>query len=517
MNSRASSPTGSDASRSSTGPSAGPSTGPAHGGPTRRGPLPSIAVAVELGRALGALLLLLPRALLYLTQRAKLENEIAGDLTSEARIAPEPELAAAPLRPLRVFVACAEPSGEMHAVNLVRALRARLEALGAPPPELVGLGGARLAAEGVELIERPVDRAAMGLTGVLSALPYYLGLLRRSAACFRDRGLDLVLPVDSPALHVPLAHIAKRYRLPVVHFVTPQYWGWAPWRVASYRRAVDRALTILPFEPSWFARHGVEVSHVGHPIRDAWPSAPAPERSPEQVGDLVLLPGSRKGVIGRNLPWMLALAAELRLTQDVSVRIVHEHDELRDVLEEHVAAAQAEGWATIETGDLHRSLAGARAALSVSGTVLLELLHHRLPSVVIYRLANRREVTFGKLFLSVPFFSSVNLLAGREVYPEFSFAGDGPRGSVLAALRRALSDDAWRAGCHAGLEQAAERLGPAGAVGRAADQALAVALGTPSRASELSASVKTPGKPDEAGSTPPPQRTDLEDALGHAS
>ncbi len=133
-------------------------------------------------------------------------------------------------------------------------------------------------------------------------------------------------------------------------------------------------------------------------------------------------------------------------------------------------------WARAQTGDLHGALARARLALSVSGTVLLDLLHHRLPAIVVYRLENARETWASRRFLTVPWFSSVNLLAGAEVYPEFCFHGDGPAAEIDAALDRAFTDDAWRRACADGLEVAAARLGPPGAAARAARQALHLAL-----------------------------------------
>jgi lipid A disaccharide synthetase len=124
-------------------------------------------------------------------------------------------------------------------------------------------------------------------------------------------------------------------------------------------------------------------------------------------------------------------------------------------------------------GDLHGELARARAAFSVSGTVLLDLLHHRLPAVVLYRLGSAREAWLGRHFLSVPWFSSVNLLADAEAYPEFSFHGAGPRAEVGAALVRCYNDESWRKLCATRLELAAGRLGGPGACARAARHVLA--------------------------------------------
>jgi lipid A disaccharide synthetase len=99
-----------------------------------------------------------------------------------------------------------------------------------------------------------------------------------------------------------------------------------------------------------------------------------------------------------------------------------------------------------------------------------------LPAVVVYRLASSRQAALSRWFLTAPHFASINLLAAREIVPEFCFAGEGPRARVEAALERAIADESWRAQCRAGLELAAERLGPPGATSRAARAVIATAL-----------------------------------------
>ncbi|MCZ6597776.1 MAG: hypothetical protein O7B99_09075 [Planctomycetota bacterium] len=440
------------------------------------GPGPGMAVARECARTLGAGALLPLRAVGYLLRRRSLEREIRAGLLEPSEIDEAPDgvggAAGTLERPLRIFVSCAEASGETHGLNLVRALREELAARGAPEPEIAGLGGERLAAAGVGIVGDPVSRAAMGAE-VRRELGFYLRLLRDAARHFRDRRPDLCIPVDSPALHVPLGRLAHAYGIPVVHFVTPQYWGWAPWRIRSYRRAVDLALTILPFEPEWFARRNVRTAHVGHPLLDELAEVP---RGQPEAGSrtLVLLPGSRGGVIDRNLPWMLTAVARLRLTcPEVEVALPHDRSEHAERIRRHVDAAGAGSWARLDRGGLHDCLAKARAAFSVSGTILLDLLHHRLPTVVVYRLG-AGGAFLAERFLTVPWFSSVNLLAGREVLPEFRFHGAGPMEDVGQALERCILDEAWRAACVAGLDEAAARLGPPGATRRAARHALAL-------------------------------------------
>jgi hypothetical protein len=131
-------------------------------------------------RALGAGALLPARALGYLATSGRGRREVAALLGTRAAPAPPPAIPPLPARPLRIFVSCAESSGETHAVSLVRALRAAIAARGGAPPDLAGLGGVRLEAEGVRQIGRPVERASMGFRGPLENLSYYADLLRRS-------------------------------------------------------------------------------------------------------------------------------------------------------------------------------------------------------------------------------------------------------------------------------------------------------------------------------------------------
>lgn len=439
----------------------------------------------ELARAAFDLAALPFRAGKYLARRDEELAELARALGTSAAPSPIPDFVVPTHRPLSVFVSCAEASGEIHAVNAVRAMRALVaERGGSAPrgamdrsgsaPRFVGLGGERLAAEGVDLVDDVVRDARMGFGNVIGALPRYLALLRHTVARIERERPDVVFAVDSPALHVPLGRMARRLGVPVVHFVTPQYWGWAPWRVAHYSEAVDLALSILPFEPAWFAGRGVHVAHVGHPLLDELEHV---ERGdPERGTDLVLLPGSRSGVVSRNLGWMLRAASPLVQSGTIPrVVIPCARREIAEVARAEIARAGATGFARAATGDLHGVLRNARAAFSVSGTILLDLLHHEIPTVVVYRLGSRFAADGKAHLLTAPWFSVVNLLAGREVLPEFAFEGDGPVETVRAALRDLWSDDAVRARCRSGLAQAHRRLGPPGATRRAAAHALAVA------------------------------------------
>ncbi|MDF1798029.1 MAG: hypothetical protein P1V81_02545 [Planctomycetota bacterium] len=472
---------------------------------------PSLDVALEFARALGGLALIPPRLMGYLAKREANEAVVREVLALGPPPLADPDhlpplVATGELaqRPLRILISAAEHSGEIHAANLIDALKREAHRAGLPEPDLRGLGGAALVERGMTSIGDPGSRAAMGFDGVLKTLPFYLGLLRDATACARDWQPDLFLPVDSPALHVPLARLVRGAgaRAPkVAHFVTPQYWGWAPWRVKGYRKVVDLGLSILPFEPAWYGRHGVPAAYVGHPLLDELEALDADGHAresqrdqslPAPKGPLAILPGSRAGVVGRNLPWMLDRVAELQAMPahaNLEVFLPHSRRDLDPLFVQLLAASPAR--VELAKGPLHQELSRAAAALTVSGTVVLDLLPHRLPTVVLYRLKNSRQGWMRDHILTCPWFTSVNLLANEEVHPEFGFHGEGPTAEVTAALASALGDAAWRAKNLAGQERAARRLGTAGAVRRAARASLELLPGLSSGGSVG----ENPGRP----------------------
>jgi len=171
-----------------------------------------------------------------------------------------------------------------------------------------------MAEAGCELIERPVGRAAM-LTGVLGQLKYYHGLIGRVARAMDEHRPALHVPVDSPALNWHLAKAARRRGVPVVYYIAPQTWAWAPWRVRKLRRLANAVACILPFEEGYFRQRGVNAHYVGHPSSTTWtpPTRPTWLRPVQRgSGEFVLLPGSREHEIRAHTPALAEIAGGWR-------------------------------------------------------------------------------------------------------------------------------------------------------------------------------------------------------------
>lgn len=427
----------------------------------------------ELARAVGDAFSWPARVALSIVRGRALRAELVDCLSAPAELL-EPPVAQWPEdRPLRVLVSCAEVSGEVHAANLVAALRAEARARGAPEPRFAGLGGPRLAAAGVECWHDTVSRAQMGFSAVLRSLSRYLGLLEDAVARSDAFQPDVVVAVDSPALHVPLFSMLRARGCRTVHLVAPQHWAWAAWRARRWARCTGLGLAILPFEPAWFARRGARVALVGHPQLDAIGANDAQVASDGDT--LVVLCGSRPSVVARHAAWMAELAIEAARLRGWRVVVAHERAEVADELRRLLAAPLAAGRLEVRAGDLHGLLSRARAALTVSGTITIDLLARGVPAVVVYRVAGRFEANLARALVHVPHIAGPNLLAAAPVMPEHAFAGEAPREAILADLRRALEDDAWRADCARRMAAARARLGGPGAIARAAGWVAAVA------------------------------------------
>lgn len=371
-----------------------------------------------------------------------------------------------------IFLSCGEASAETHAVHLIDALERECVQVGREPPRWIGFGGQRLARRGVDIRYPLADHAVMGLSGVLAALPMIVRVFARYLRALRDDRPALIVLVDFPGLHLVMAEAAKRHGVPVLHYVAPQYWGWGPWRMKRYRRAVDGTLTILPFEPAFFDDRKLASAYVGHPLLDeiaAHPPDPAIIAEIRQRPTLVLMPGSRRREIALHLAPMLRAAGRL-LAAHPDARVVIPHRDadraaaIRDELEHLGAADRIE----VHTGDPAPWLRGARAVLCKSGTGSLESCLHGAPTVVVYVVHGWLERFVLNWMLTVPFFAGANLCAGRRIVPELAIEADAQWPEADAELARLWADGPVREQCLQDLAELRGLLGEPGASQRAA-------------------------------------------------
>lgn len=349
-----------------------------------------------------------------------------------------------PPAPRRIAIVAGEPSGDRLAAGLMAALRAEAGEI-----DFVGVGGPAMAREGLASWFDFRDLAVMGFTELLPHLPRLLGHVSETAARVVAAAPDALVTVDSPGFNLRLARAVRRRRpeLPVIHYVAPSVWAWAPGRARRMRGTVDHVLALLPFEPPHFAAHRVSCDFVGHP---AAAQARAGEgevaalrrRAGADTAPLLLVaPGSRRTELRHMLPVIAETLALLR-RRVAGLRVVVP---VAETVAAEVRAA-AEGWfpppLLLMPGEdeamRRAAMAAADAALVTSGSIVLELAAQGTPMVSAYRTGALTAALVRRL-ARVDTANLVNLVAGRPVVPEFLQEHCVP-GALAAVLERLLRE-----------------------------------------------------------------------------
>jgi lipid-A-disaccharide synthase len=318
----------------------------------------------------------------------------------------------------RIFISALEPSGEMHCANLIK----RCKPVAADTAiEWAGFGGAEMEDAGCALLENTVGRAAM-IYNVFGQLGYYRELIKRAGEFLSANRPDLVVVCDSPAFHFHIARAAKKLGIPVLFYVAPQLWAWAPWRIGKLRRCCDKLACILPFEEAWFQSRGVDAEFVGNPLFDEldYPI----EQNIKSYADYVpgkakiaLLPGSRKAEIETLWEPMqeIALRIQRRFPEVHFYTAASDMNKLALLHEKRLR-----GFACQEqVGDLVSLCRQVDFAIVASGSATLQVAGAGCPMAVMYQSNRWMWHLVGKWLIRTPVLSLPNIVAGRRLVPEF--------------------------------------------------------------------------------------------------
>ena len=370
-----------------------------------------------------------------------------------------------------ILISCGEPSGDLYAGALTRALRS-LD----PSVTVCGLGGDRLRDAGAELVGHYRGLAATGLSEALAVLPRSYSIYRRMVARARAEKPDVFVAIDFPEINFRLAAAMRRLGVPVVYYVGPQLWAWRRGRIRTMRRVVDRVLVIFPFETDIYRAADIPVEFVGHPLLEL--TAASSGRDPFLRGlgldpaapTVALLPGSRPNELRAILPDVARAATRIRERVPGAQFVVARAPQLDDGLFAPIAPLASAGVAAVVEGRTDDVLAASDAVLTASGTATVQAAIHQKPMVIVYRLS---DITFRivKAFSHVPNAGMVNLIAGKRVAPELlqdAFTPDAAADEVV----RFLTDAELAGRTRAALADVRERLGAPGASRRAAARIL---------------------------------------------
>ena len=382
---------------------------------------------------------------------------------------------------MHLFLSAGEPSGDQHAAHL-------LTELGRRSPRTytcTGYGGPDLAAAGQDQRFRLTDLAVMGVRAVLPHYRQFMRLRDEAAAYFRDERPDAAVLVDFPGFHWHLARAAKAAGVPVIYYLPPQMWAWAPWRVRKVRKYVDHLICGLPFEPAWYADRGVGAGegpgsgigceYTGHPFFDEAAAKTAGRglsgRTTRRARTVGVLPGSRDREVATTGPrWPPRSVGWPACTRTSTFRVA--------AFKPGHAATCGELFAGVPNveicvGKTSEVIELAECCLFVSGSVSLELFARRTPGVMAYQTSRLSYWVLEKLIVSESI-TLPNLFAGEMFYPEF-FPPSADCPEVTGMVRQLdnwLTNPAALAAVRLKIEAAAARTVKPGAAANAADAVL---------------------------------------------
>jgi lipid-A-disaccharide synthase len=369
--------------------------------------------------------------------------------------------------PIPLLISAGEVSGDMYAARLAKALQKRMEV------SLFGMGGPQMRAAGVDVITDYSEVSVVGITEILSHLPSLVRAMRRLVTEASRRKPPFAILTDFPGFHLRLARKLRPHGVRNIYYICPQFWAWRPWRVRVVRRRFAQALCIFPFEEAFFGNAGVPTKFIGHPlVGNVHPTQSREDFCRQHDLDpaqpiVTILPGSRHAELSQHLP----------IIREACLRIQNARPSCPA---QFVVAAAAAGsvnqlkasWHSalkvrVVEGQTYNALAAADAAIVSSGTATVEAALLDVPMVVIYRVTPLTAL-LAKPLVRTSYFSMVNLIAEREVVPEL-IQKDFTPARVAEEVLRLLTSQPAREELRAGLAGVRDRLGPPGAVDRAAD------------------------------------------------
>jgi len=353
----------------------------------------------------------------------------------------------------------------MYAARLAAALKERLDV------ELFGMGGPQMRAAGVEIVTDYSEVAVVGITEIVKHLPSLLRAMERLVTEAEKRRPALAILTDFPGFHLRLARKLKAKGIGNVYYICPQFWAWRPWRANLVRRRFAKALCIFPFEEKFFSDAGVPTKFIGHPLVGAVQTTKDRKQFCEEQNldpsrsIVTLLPGSRGGELAHHLPVLREACAQIngRVPAQFVIAAAHAQDVGRLKV----------GWPTgmvvrVVEGETYNALGAANAAIVSSGTATVETALLNVPMVVIYRVSPL-TAALAKPLVRTPYFAMVNLIAEKKVVPEL-VQGEFTPERVAQETLQLLQEPNAREAQRRGLEEVRKRLGPPGAVERAADE-----------------------------------------------
>ncbi len=327
-----------------------------------------------------------------------------------------------------------EPSGDAHAAPIIAQMLKE-----APHLKVYAWGGAKMEAAGATILGRTADDGAMGLNALKHARAVR-NEIKRIKQWIREYRILAVVVVDSPAANFPVAKAVKKTGARVIHLVAPQLWAWGKWRLGKLRKCTDLVLCLLPFEEQWFNDRGIPAKFIGHPTVNRTLDEDELRQSmhglPQGTPRIAIFPGSRTSEVKANIRLLVNAYTELhgRFSGATGV-IAAMNPNIAKIVRKKIKVFPS-GLHTV-TGMADTAIAWCDLALTVSGTITLDIARQRKPMVGVYKVGLLSWLG-SKVLLRSPFCLLPNLVADREIVPEFVPHVGGCEPIVTAASKYLL-------------------------------------------------------------------------------
>lgn len=354
-----------------------------------------------------------------------------------------------------------EPSGDQHAAALFDELKSRR-----PDVQGIGMGGAKMAAAGIDIRYDSSQIAVIGVIEVIKHYPEIRQVLAQMKRLLKGERPDLLVCVDYKEFNFKLAAYAKSIGIKVLFYVSPQVWAWRRGRVKQYGQVIDMMAVIFPFETAYYEAENVPVRYVGHPSVDKVKPLRGKDEDLREFGLAAdkpvvgLLPGSRANEIKRLLPVMLS-TAEMLLTDFPNLQFIL--PQASSIADELLSGylRQSPINITVVKHQPYDAIQCCEAIMTSSGTASLEIALLGIPMLICYKLS---PITYwlGRLLVKTPFIGLPNIIAGKPIIKEF-IQHEANADNLADEIRRLLTDPDYNDTMRAEMAEVKRRLGSGGA------------------------------------------------------
>ncbi|MFA5092557.1 MAG: lipid-A-disaccharide synthase [Candidatus Omnitrophota bacterium] len=365
----------------------------------------------------------------------------------------------------KIFIICGEPSGDLLAANLASAIKDLN-----PQIKILAVGGAHLAKTGAEIIYQINALSVMGFFDVLKKLPKFFALKKLILDKINLENPDAIILVDFSGFNLRLAK-AINQRIPTIYYVSPQVWASRESRINSIKKFISKMIVLFKFEEAFYQQRNIPVTYVGHPLIDIVKPTLTKQNFIEnyQINPnkkiIALLPGSRKQEIRIMLPIMLGAAQlinqKIPATQFIIAKAAN--------LDQQIYLDECKKFNLdfkIIDGLTYDCLNNANASIVCSGTATLEAAITGNPFVITYK-TNIFNYLLYRPQIKIPYIGMVNIVAGKEIVPEFIQFKAQPK-LIAASILNFLQDTNSTNALNQELLKVKSDLGQSGAAGRAA-------------------------------------------------